>query len=692
MDRPEGRRDFLFMRIRPQGIAALALATVVIPSITRSQSRPQEVQAVAVDSADFDRTVRPQDDFERFVNGRWIDTFDLAGRARYEMFTELAERARRDRLALIEQIAARPTATVGSPDQLIRDLYRSFLDSATIERRGVAPLAEDLAAIDSIRSRQDLVRYMGASQSIDFYARPFAVYIRTDRQDPNRSIAYVEPGRLLRERDVYLEPSKQWIRDAYAAHIERLYALAGWSRGREVARVVLGLETRLARAMWAPERARDRVATYNRYSAEKANALASHLDWNALFAAAGMHADEFILTQPSYFPSLDSALVEVPLGDWKDYFRYQVLSWRAELLPQAIAQEDLDFSNTLAGHTGSTAPFVRRTRAAPGIGFMLSNALERAYVQRYYHREAGMRAAEVVENLRAAFGAVLDSVDWMSPTTKAEARRKLQGLRARIGYGTDTVDYSGLTMRPDDLLGNVRRYERWALRRSAAQLLRPVDRTKFPGSAHLPAESYLESTNEFVLTAAVMQPPLLDLQADPATTYGMLGSLIGHEMSHAFDNRGRRSDADGAMRDWWTPEDDTRFNARTARLISQYDAFVAIDSTHVNGRLTVNENIADLLGVRIAYRAYKRSLKGKQDVIVNGLTGDQRFFIGFARWFGRGKVTDEALRQQLASQPHAPYQFRVNGVLMNVPEFYAAFAVKKGDRMYRPPEERVAIW
>lgn len=669
-------------------------ATARTQTATRDTASPRitSLDDLAFDTTGFDRTVRPQDDFFRFVNGRWIASFEIpTHRDRYDPLTAVIDRSLRDRLSLIEETAKRP-APVGTPQRLLGDLYRSFMDSARIERVGISALAEDLATIDSIRTRDDLVRYMGASQSIDFYSRPFAVYVRADREDPSRRVAYVEPGRLLRDREVFLQERHKAIRDVYAAHVEQMYALAGWPRGPEVARIVLDIETRLARGMWSPERARDRIATYNRYSIAKADSLTPHFEWRSFFAGAQLRTDEFVLTQPSYFSTFDSVFVETPVAAWKDYFRFQVVSWRAEYLPQAFAQADQDKGHLLSGQKGRSPPFVRNAGVARNVSGMLPNALEQMYVERFYDARTGARAAEVVENLRASFGEALDDVDWMTPATKAEARRKLERLRARIGHGTDTVDYSGLGLQPDDLIGNVRRIERWGFRRSAAELLRPVDRSRFPGSAAWPATSYFESNNEFVLTAAALQPPLFDPAFDLATTYGVLGSAISHEMGHAFDNRGRRFDADGVLRDWWTPDDEVRFAERAAKLAAQYDAFVSIDGTHVNGKLTVNENIADLLGVTMAYRAYRRALNGRRDPVVGGLTGDQRFFVGFARWWGRGKARDEALRTQLAALPHAPYEFRVNGVLMNVPEFYRAFGVKDGDRMHRAPADRVRIW
>lgn len=672
----------------PAALALASLAAAVLHPLA-AQSRER---SLGIDTSGFDRSVRPQDDFFRFVNGGWIDRQEIpADASRWGSFDRLAEGSRSAVRAILEE-AAQGSAPAGSELRKIGDLYAAYMDSARIEQRGLAALAADTALIGGLRHTAQLPSVL-ARLARHGVAWPAAVGVGADPKASLVNIVQVgQSGLGMPDRDYYLrdDPKTVETRAAYREYVRRLLALAGDPDAEGSARRVVDFETALAARQWDRARSRDRNATYNRMTVGELAALTPGFDWRHYLRDAGLGtAREVIVRQPDYLRALDSLVTATPPATWRAYLTAQLLDNYAEELPAAYGAARFDFRGRTLGGQRERGP--RWKRAVAGVERALGEAVGRVYVARHFRADARARMDSLVHNLREAYRQGIDSLEWMSPATKAEARAKLARFTVKIGYPERWRDYSALRITRDDLLGDAIRAEEYRYDDIVSRLGKPVDRTRWGMTPQTVNAYYNASNNEIVFPAAILQPPFFDVEADDAVNYGAIGAVIGHEIGHGFDDQGRKSDGGGNLRDWWTAEDARAFESRAAKLGAQYAALTPIDDLHINPRLTMGENIGDLSGLAQAYRAYRLSLRGAEPPVIGGFTGDQRFFMGFAQVW-RAKYRDAALRRQLLTNPHSPDMVRAFIPLVNNDAFQRAFGVRPGDRMYRAPEERVRIW
>ncbi|HYO55295.1 M13 family metallopeptidase [Archangium sp.] len=650
-------------------------------------------RSLGVDTRNFDSSVRPQDDFFRYVNGTWLKTAQIpADKARYGSFIELRDKSEAALRAIIEEAAAAQDKKAGTDLQKVGDLYQSFMDTARIESLGLQPVRGDLDRIAALKDKQALPELFAALARMGVQT-PFSLYVGQDAKQATRYITYVSQSGLgLPDRDYYFKPEPRFAetRAAYLTYIETLLGLAGEKDPAGAAKAILALETSLAEKHWERVRNRDREATYNLKSVAELEQLTPGFSWTRYLKA--LEADKtpgVIVRQPDYFQALDAVLTKTPLPTLKQYLTFKLLDEVAPLLSSPFEQAEFLFrGKTLQGLQENRPRWKRGVEQVDGA---LGEVLGKLYVERHFSPESKTRMQELVKNLRVTFEKGIDQLEWMSPDTKAQAKAKLAKFNVKIGYPEKWRDYSALTVSGDDLVGNVKRATEFEVRRNLGKLGKPIDRLEW-GMTPQTVNAYYSSTmNEIVFPAAILQPPFFDPEADDATNYGAIGGVIGHEISHGFDDQGSRSDGDGNLRDWWTSGDKSAFEQRTGMLADQYSAFSPLQGMNVNGKLTLGENIGDLSGLTVAFKAYKLSLGSQEAAVIEGFTGDQRFFLGWAQVW-RTLHRDDALRQFLLTDPHSPGEYRVNGVVRNMPEFYSAFGVKEGDGVYLPPEKRVKVW
>ncbi len=653
---------------------------------------PTPPRASGLDRAGFDEKVRPQDDLYRHVNGRWLEVTEIPpDKSNYSMFAKLEDDARAQIRALVEELASKPQPA-GSNEQKIADFYRSFLDEATADKLGLAPLQADLQRIRKLGSKREVAQEIGRQQR-----RGLPSLINSEiKQDAKEATAYIlylgQGGLGLPDRDFYLsdDAKMEANRKAYRAYMEQVLSLAGHRDGDALAEKVFALELELARGHWTRAETRDRDKTYNKVLTTELRTLAPAIEWTALFE--GMHAPAstaVIVEEPSYLKAASAALDKTPLPTWRTYLEWRLLNAYAPLLSAPFVKAHFGFHGTTL--SGIETNEERWKRALRAIDQLLGEAVGRLYVERHFRPEAKARMVELVNNIRQAFGGGIDGLPWMSDATKQQARTKLAKFVTKIGYPDHWRDYSRLSIQPGDLVGNVARATEFAADRDLAKLGHPVDRSEWFMTPQTVNAYYNDTLNEIVFPAAILQPPFFDPQADDAANYGAIGAVIGHELSHGFDDQGRKSDGDGNLRDWWSPEDAARFKDKASRLVSQYHDFQPLPGQNVNGQLTLGENIGDLGGLTIAYRAYRLSLAGREPPTIDGTTGPQRFFMGWAQIWRR-KYREPELRRRLVTDPHSPAEYRVLGVVANMPEYHEAFAVKPGDKAFRPEDQRVKIW
>jgi len=639
----------------------------------------------------YDRGVRVQDDLFQFTNGQWLRTTEIpADRSRYGAFDALAEKADKDLHTIIEDSAARHAAA-GTPDQRIGDFYASFMDTAHLDALGAAPLRASLARIDALASPTDILRYFADSGQTGTPS-PISLSIDQDARNANAYIPSVsQSGLSMPNRDYYLKSDPQFVtlRDQLRSYATRALGLAGVPDPAAEADRMLAVEKRLAEIQWTAAQDRDATATYNKFTVADATARTPGLDWQTYLDTARVHTPDFIISEPSFFTALGTALTTVPLADWKSYLRFRLIDDLSPYLSKDFVTARFEFrGRDLAGQQEMRP---RWKRGVTAVDDAMGDLLGQRYVQRHFPPDAKKRIDALIGKLTDAYRSSIDGLDWMSDATKAEAKDKLSKLAVKIGYPSKWKDYSRLTVARDDLVGNVLRSAQLEYQRDLDRLGKPVDREEWFTTPQTVNAYYNPTRNDITFPAAILQPPFFDPNADDAVNYGGIGAVIGHEISHAFDDQGRKFDGTGNLRDWWTPQDVQRFTARTQALAAQYSAYEPLPGEHINGELTLGENIADLSGLTVARRAYQLSLAGRPAPVLDGFTGEQRFFLGWAQVW-RGKTRDQDLRSQLLSDPHSPNEFRANGVVSNLPEYYAAFDVKPGDKLFRPPDQRVKIW
>ncbi len=641
----------------------------------------------------MDTSVRPGDDFFRYVNGKWVDETEIpADKSSYSVFASLNDEAQDNVKAIIEESSTGDFAK-GTDEQMVGDLYRSFVDTDSRDARGIEPLQPELDRIDAISDRADLAVWFGGAMKRDLDA-PFGFGQAPDFKDPNYYMLYVgQSGLGLPDREYYFkdDASSENIRNEYVAHIEKMFDLAGLGNGAEAAQTIMALETQLAGEHMTKEDARNWDVNYKKVSLEDLPQLMPNFDWDGYISAAGLedvgHLVLLIATE-DYMKAVDRMVVDTDLETWKTYLRWIALNEMASRLTTELDKQNFAFYGTVLSGTEQQQPMWRRGVSV--VNADLGEVVGKVYVKRHFPPEAKEKMLELVGNLVSAYEKSIKELDWMSDETKAQALDKLSKFTPKIGYPDEWREYD-FEIVADDYFGNRQRaamaeYERVINRQGG-----PVDRTEWGMTPQTVNAYYMPPLNEIVFPAAILQPPFFDLEADDAVNYGAIGAVIGHEIGHGFDDKGSTFDGDGVMRNWWTAEDRAAFEDRTAKLIAQYNEFAPFDDLNVNGQFTLGENIGDLGGISIGLLAYKMSLNGEEAPVIDGFTGEQRVFLGYGQVW-RNKYRDESLRLLIGTDPHSPAMYRANGAVRNVPEFYEAFDVQEGDALYLSPEERVKIW
>jgi putative endopeptidase len=671
-------------------LAACGQDNTATQSVELADVEVEKHSGLLLDNMNTD--IRPGDDFNAYVNGTWIDTNEIpADRASNSVGLIVHEEATANVKTIIEEAADGDFAK-GSDEQKVGALYASYMDMETRNQLGVTPLESEFAKVEALENHEQLAAYFADANRVGVDL-PFALSQYVDFKDPNSYMMYTwQAGLGLPDREYYFEEGERSdeIRNAYVSHVEKMFVLAGMPDGENAAKMIMALETRMAAEHMKKEQTRDMVAIYNKIPLDELPELMPDFAWDAYLSTAAISGiDGLVVTQLDHMRALNDIIRDTSMDDWKTYLRWKVLDASASLLGEELDQQNFEFySKTLRG---IEQPLPRWKRAVANVNDNLGEVVGKVYVARHFPPEAKEQMLELVNNLIKAYEISIKDLDWMGDETKVQALDKLSKFTPKIGYPDNWKDYARLEIESDDLVGNMQRSAIFVYEKNLARQGGPVDRSEWGMTPQTVNAYYSPPLNEIVFPAAILQPPFFDLGADDAVNYGSIGAVIGHEIGHGFDDSGSTFDGDGVLRNWWTDEDKAEFEKRTAKLIEQYSAFKPFDDLNVNGEFTLGENIGDLGGLSIALLAYKLSLDGKEAPVMDGFTGEQRVFIGYAQgWLGKSR--DEALRQQIKTDPHSPRQYRVNGVVRNVPEFYELFDIAETDALYLAPEERVKIW
>ena len=671
-----------------------ALPLVLALSVAAGAAQGQPTSGI--DTAGFDATVRPQDDLFAAGNGGWVKKTDIpADKSRFGTFDQLSDLSDTRLRSIVEALASTQAPAKdgsGSADQKVADYYRAFIDITAIDKAGLAPLKARLDSIDAISTRSQLAAWLGMAQSV--MRVPVAMGVEPDAKNPAINLAVAaQSGLGLPDRDYYLladDARMAKARAAYDVYLTRIALLSGDKDAAASAKSVMALELEIAKAHWAKVELRDPVKAYNPMTPAALAQLAPGIDWPVFLKAASLDAgDRISVMQPSTLTAVAKLVGDAPLAQWKAYLRLHLIDSVAQVLPQSYRDASFAFHAQALG--GAKAEKARWKQGIDDVNDAMGEAVGKAYVTRYFPPAAKARMQALVGNLLAAYKDSIDKVSWMAPATKAAAQEKLSKYTTKIAYPDQWRDYSKLVVAPGDALGNRLRAARFEYDRQAALAGKPVDRSEWGMTPQTVNAYYNPSLNEIVFPAAILQPPFFDMAADDAVNYGGIGAGIGHEISHGFDDQGSQYDGDGKLRNWWSDADRAAFDAIGAKLVTQYAGYEPLPGKHLNGKLTLGENIADLSGLQIAFKAYQRSLGGKPAPVINGMTGEQRFFYGWAQVW-RAKTRDEKALQLLTVDPHSPPNFRVNGAVVNHDGFHSAFGTKPGDGMFKSSSERIRIW
>ncbi|MBC3811075.1 M13 family peptidase [Undibacterium aquatile] len=673
-----------------------AIALLIAGAASTSAAEPAKVASLqsGIDVQYNDKSVKPQEDFYRHVNGTWLKNAQIpSDRSSAGAFMDLREAVVPRLHAIIDALAKAKNAS-GSDAQKISDLYASFMDTKSIEAAGLKPLQADFAKIDALTDKKQIPVLMAWLNRISVTA-PYDIQVHQDNKDSTKYVLDIaQSGLALPDRDYYLKDDDAKLKDTrskYLKHIETMLTMSGDKEAAKNAAAILAFETELAKVQWTKVDLRDPIKAYNKVEISKINELTAGYDWNAYLKELGVTGkiDYVIVSQPSYLVGMNKVLQETSLDTIKAYFKWHLLSSVASQLPKQYSDENFAFfSKTLRGVPEQEIRWKRGVRLVDsGMG----ESLGKLYVAKYFPADSKAKMEKLVANLLLAYKESIDTLDWMSPETKKEAQAKLATFTPKIGYPNKWKDYSALHITKGDAVGNLRAIRSFAAQTELNKLGKPIDRDEWGMTPQTVNAYYNPEMNEIVFPAAILQPPFFNPKADDAVNYGGIGTVIGHEISHGFDDQGAQYDGAGNLRDWWTKEDHVKFAAKTAALVKQYNAFSPVPGYNVNGELTLGENIADNSGLAIAYKAYQLSLGGKPAPVINGLTGNQRFFMGFGQVW-RGKLREQEAIIRIKTDPHSPGEFRANGSLRNMTPFYQSFGVKEGDKMYLPPAERVSIW
>ncbi len=682
------------------GAASLALvacgsepAEITAPETTETESvvvdTSPELGNWGVTLADIDTRVGVGDDFFRHVNGIWLDNFEIPPEfSNYGSFTVLFERSEERTKGIIED-AASANAENGSIKQKIGDFYASFLDTDAIDAKGLSVLEADFAIIDAIQTHGDVARAFGnVPLGVD---SPIGAFVNVDSKQPDRYVTYMgQAGLGLPNKTYYFDDDFADKREAYKAFLAEMMMLVGMDNVEERAAAVYALEERLAKVHWEPAKRRNRDLTYNLYTLDELQSYAPDFPWSAMLDEAGLGAEtEFVLRENDAIRGSGTVFRDTPVAVWQDYMKVHYLSDNSAVLPSAIDEANFAFYGKAL--RGTPQQRERWKRGVGAVNGTLGEAVGQVYVDEYFPADSKAKMEELVGNLKTAFRARLENLDWMTEETKQEAYAKLDAFNTKIGYPDKWKDYSDLEVIDGDAYGNNKRSNEWGWNDNISKLGKPIDRTEWFMNPQTVNAYYNPPMNEIVFPAAILQPPFFDPNADDAVNYGGIGAVIGHEIGHGFDDQGRKSDGTGLLRDWWTEEDAARFQMKADKLGEQYGGFSPVEGMFVDPGLTMGENIGDLGGMTMAYDAYKLSLGDDDAPELDGYSGDQRFFMAWAQVWKR-KYREDELKVRLATDPHSPSEYRTNGVVRNMDAWYEAFGVTEDDALYLAPEDRVRIW
>jgi putative endopeptidase len=681
---------------------ALLSASLVWAAAAMAADKPL-YGAFGLDTAGFDTATAPGDNFFRYANGTWLDHHAIpADKPAVSLRLEMTDRTEARLHEMMEASAAKVGHQPSDLEGKVGAFYKAFMDEPRIEKLGLTPIAPELSAIGTAKDRGDIAATMGLS-NVDFDASLFAVNIDVDLKNPKKYALYIgQAGLGLPDRDYYLKPSFAEVKGKYQTYVAQLLKLAHWPNADAAAAAVVDFETKIADASWTKVEERDPNAMYQPMTVAELEKFAPGFAWKRFFAAMNVGSvPTIVVGDKTAVPKLAAVYAATPLDTLKAWAAFHVVDGASPFLAKPFADAWYDMHDkTLSGQAQQRVRWKRAVQAVGGsdagaggsfgVFGTMGFGVGQLYTAKYFGPEAKAKIEALVNNLLAAYHARLERLDWMSPATKVEAIKKLETYTVKVGYPDNPRDYSKLTIADDDLVGDVRRAAAvdWAF--YVDRFNGPVDRSDWFMTPQT-NDAYNGTLRDIVFPAGILQAPLFDANADPAINYGAIGGVIGHELTHGFDDEGRKIDASGALRDWWTKDDAAKFDARAKALGAQYSSFEPLPGVHVNGDLTMGENIADLGGLTLALDAYHASLGGKPAPVIDGLTGDQRVLLGWAQAW-RGKVTDSYVKKQVVSDPHSPRQFRVNGVVHNIDAWYAAFGVKPGQKLYVAPDKRVHIW
>lgn len=645
-----------------------------------------------IDKANMDLSVKPGDNFYLYANGAWLKANPVPGsKTRWGSFDVLREESSKRLQTLLTEASKK---TSDAQMQQIGDLYGSGMDTVAIDKLGFQPIAADLKRIDAIQNVDGLLNEIAYARTQGISSALFGFFVSQDRKDVTKYIPQLsQGGTTLPDRDYYLKNDNRstTIRNAYAQHLNKMFALVGEDAGTAAAHAdaVLRIETALAKAQMSRVEMRDPYKTYNKFAVKDFSATTPSINWSGMLGNLQLKgADSVVVNNPFFFKTVDALLTAVPLGDWKTYLKWRVIDNNAAYLSKPFAQQNFAMTQVLTGQKEMSP----RWQFVSGlIDNQLGDLLGQLYVSKYFKPEAKVRMQELVKNLETTFAGRIQRLDWMSDETKVKALEKLNAFTKKIGYSDVWKDYASIKIDRNDFVGNLRRASQWAYNDMVTRYGQPVDKTRWGMTPPTINAYYNPSNNEIAFPAGILQFPFFDFGADDAINYGGIGAVIGHEITHGFDDNGAQYAADGNLRNWWTKEDEAKFKSRANQVVEQYNAFTVLDTIHVNGKLTLGENIADLGGLNMAYEAFTKTKQFKEGKKIDGFTPAQRFFLNWAQVW-RSNALPETQAQLILTDSHAPGMHRANGPVQNIDAWYEAFNIQTGDKLYVAPERRIKIW
>ena len=672
---------------------ALALACVVMLIANEANAQGKKAPMKYIDKANMDVNVKPGDNFYEYANGNWMKINPVpASKTRWGSFDMLREESSQRLRTLLQDAAANTNKS--RINQMVGDFYTSGMDSAAIEVKGILPIKAELDRINDLQNMQAVLTEVAVLRNRGFGSPLFGMYVTPDRKNVTQYIPQLsQGGTTMPDRDYYLkdDPRSLKIREAYKNYLYQLFMLAGEDATKANASMdaVMRIETALAKLQYSRVEMRDPYKLYNKFSVQDLSATTPSINWKNLLVQMKVNgADSVLVNNPNFLKSADLLLGALPLQDWKSYLKWNVLKSSAPYLSTAFVQENFKYSQAISGQKEQTPRWQRMAALLDGN---LGEMLGQLYVDRYFKPEAKIRMQELVNNLSTTFEDRIKRLDWMSAETKNRGVEKLNAFTKKIAYPDKWKEYNGVKISKDDFMGNVKNASAWAYNEMATRMGKPVDRTEWGMTPPTINAYYNSSNNEIVFPAAILQFPFFDFGADDAINYGGIGAVIGHEMTHGFDDQGRQFAADGNLKDWWTKEDADKFKTKADQVVNQYNNMTVLDTLHVNGKLTLGENLADLGGLNIAYEAFTKTKEFKEGKLIDGFTPSQRFFLSWAQVW-RSNALPETEAQLILTDSHSPGVHRGNGPIVNIDAWYQAFNVKPGDKMYIPKEKRISVW